>query len=91
MVRVRVRLDMVREENFGPKLSIDESVDVALGTNSAQDFNLDVDLDSLDVDDVALPTVKLSDANHHTSLLSSFLLENSLYLGVNEIISFQKV
>ena len=31
------------------------------------------------------------DAKHHASLLSSFLLENSLYFGVNEIISFQKV
>ena len=27
----------------------------------------------------------------HASLLSSFLLENSLYFGVNEIISFQKL
>ena len=27
---------------------------------------------------------------HHASLLPSFLLENSLYFDVNEIISFQK-
>ena len=51
----------------------------------------DVDLDSIDVDDVALPIVKLSDAKRHASLLSSFLIENSLYFGVNEIISFQKL
>ena len=54
-------------------------------------FCLNVDLDSVDVDDVAPPTVKLSDAKRHASLLSSFLLENSLYFGVNEIISFQKL
>jgi hypothetical protein len=33
---------------------------------------------SVDVDDVAPPIVKLSDAKPHASLLSSFLLENSL-------------
>jgi hypothetical protein len=43
------------------------------------------------VDDVAPPTLNLSDAKHHASLLSSFLLENSLYFGGNEIISFQKL
>jgi hypothetical protein len=29
--------------------------------------------------------------NRHASLLSSFLFENSLHVGVNEIISFQKL
>ena len=43
-----------------------------MGTNSTQDFDLDVDLNSADVDDVAPPTVKLSDAKHHTSLLYIF-------------------
>ena len=43
------------------------------------------------MDDVAPPTTKLSDAKCHASLLSSFSLENSLYFGVNEIISFQKL
>ena len=37
----------------------------------------------VDVDDVAPPTVKLSDAKRHASMLSSFLLENSSYFGVN--------
>ena len=63
-------------------------VNVALGTNSAQDSDLNVDLDSVNVDDVAPSTIKLSDAKHHPSLLSGFLSENSLYFGVNEIISF---
>jgi hypothetical protein len=43
------------------------------------------------VDDVAPTTVKLSDAKRHVSLFSSFSLENSLYIGLSEIISFQKL
>ena len=35
-------------------------------------FDLNVDLHLVNVDDVAPPTVKLSDAKHHASLLSSF-------------------
>jgi hypothetical protein len=72
-------------------MSIDELVDVALRTNSPQDFDLNVDLDLVNVDDVAPPTVKLSDVKRHASLLSSFFIENSLHFGVNEIISFQKL
>jgi hypothetical protein len=45
----------------------------------------------MDVDDVAPPTVKFSDAKHHASLLSNFLLDNSLHFGVNEIINSQKL
>jgi hypothetical protein len=52
-----------------------------LATNYAQDFDLNIDLHLVDVDDVAPPIVKLSDAKCHASLLSSFLLENSLYFG----------
>jgi hypothetical protein len=48
-------------------------------------------LHSIDVDDVAPPTIKLSDAKRHESLLFSFLLDNSLHFGVNEILSFQKL
>jgi hypothetical protein len=43
------------------------------------------------VDDVAPTTIKLSDVKHHVSLLSNFLLDNSLHFGVNKIISFQKL
>ena len=61
-------------------------------TNCAQDFDLNIDLHSIDVDDVAPLTIKLSDTKCHTSLLStSFLLQNSLYFGVNKIINFQKL
>ena len=59
------------------ELTIDELVDVALGTNYAQDFDHYIDLHSIDVDDVAPPTLKLSDAKCHASSLSSFLLDNS--------------
>jgi hypothetical protein len=54
-------------------LSIDELVDATLRTNYAQDFDLNVDLHLVDVDDGAPPTIKLSDAKCHASLLSSFL------------------
>ena len=73
------------------KVTIDELVDVALGTNSAQDFDLNVDLDLVDVDDVVAPTIKLNNAKRHLSLLFSFLLENSLYVGVHKIINFQNL
>ena len=56
-----------------------------------QDFHLNNDIHSVDVDDVASPIVELGDAKCHASLLSSFLLENSLYFGVNEIVTFQKL
>ena len=55
-------------------MSIDELVDDALGINYAQDFDVNVDLDSVDVDDVAPPIIKLCDAKRHASLLSSFFI-----------------
>ena len=58
------------------ELSNDELVGVVLGFNYAQGFDLNVDLQLVDVDDVAPPSVKLSDAKHHASLLSKFLLDN---------------
>jgi hypothetical protein len=61
---------MEGEEITELKLSIDELVDVVLGINYAQGFDLNVDLHSVDVDDVAPPTVKLSDSKRHASFLS---------------------
>ena len=63
-------------------------MDVALGINNAHGFNLNVDLHLVDVDDVAAPTIMLSDAKRHASLLSNLFLYNSLYFGVQEIIGF---
>jgi hypothetical protein len=98
MVRVRVAsflvcclvLMMIWEEITELESSIDDLVDVALGTDYAQDFDLNVDLDLVDVDDIAPPTLKLSDAKRHASISFSFLLDNSYCFGVNEIISFQE-
>jgi hypothetical protein len=77
------------EEIIELELSIDELVDAALGINYAQGFDLNVDFHLVDVDDVALPIVKISDAKRHASLLSNFILNNSLHFGVNEILSSQ--
>ena len=82
---------MEGEEIIELELSIDELVDAALGINHAQGFDLNVDLHSVDVDDVARPTIKRSDAKRYASLLSNFLLDDSLHFGVNEIISSQKL
>jgi hypothetical protein len=84
-------IHMEGEEITELELSIDELVDAALGINHAQGFDLNVDLHSLDVDDVAPPTVKLSDAKRHASLLFNFLLDNSLHFNGNEILSSQKL
>ena len=73
------------------ELSTNELVDVALKINYAQGFDLNVDLHSVDVDDVAPTTVEHSDAKCHASLLSNFLLNNSLQFVVNKIINFQKL
>ena len=80
---------MEGEENIELELSIDKLVDGPLGINYAQGFDLNVDMDLVDVNDVAPPTVRLSDAKRHaSSLLSNFLLDNSLHFGANKIISF---
>jgi hypothetical protein len=65
------------EEITELELNTNELMDVALGINYAQGFDLNGDLHSGDVDDVAPPTIKLSDAKHHASLLSNFLSVNS--------------
>ena len=85
---IETYIQMEGEENTELELSADELVDAALGINYAQGFNPNVDMHLVDVDDVAPPTVKLSDAKHHASLLSNFLLDNSLHFDVNELINF---
>ena len=84
-------MQMKGEEVIKLELSVDELVNAALEINRAQGFDLNLDLHSVDVDDVAPPTIKLSDAKCHASLLSNFSLDKSLHFGVNEIISFQKL
>jgi hypothetical protein len=57
-------------------------VDVVLGLNYAQGFDLSVDLHLVDVDDVVPPTVKLGGDKRHASLLSNFLSHNSLHFDI---------
>jgi hypothetical protein len=83
-------IQMEGEDIIELELSIDELVDAALGINHAQGFDLNVDLHSVDVDDVAPPTLKLSDAKRHASLLFTFLLDNSLHFDVSENSKFAK-
>ena len=59
---IKTYIHMEREEIIELELSIDESVNDALGINYAQGFDLNVDLHSVDVIDVAPPAIKLSDA-----------------------------
>jgi hypothetical protein len=58
---------------------------------SVEYFDLNVALNSIDVDDVVPPIIKLRDAKCHASLVSSFLLKNSLCFDVNEMIGVQKL
>ena len=71
---IKTYIQMEGEEIPELELTIDELVDVALGINHAQGFDLNVHLHSIDVDDIAPPTVKLSDAKRHASLLFNLLL-----------------
>ena len=88
---IETYIHMEGEEITELESNIDELWDVALRINYTQGFYLNVDLHSIYVDDVAPPTIMLSHAKCHASLLSNFLLENSLYFGVNETISFKKL
>ena len=83
---IETYIQMEREEITELELITNELVDDALGINYAQGFDLVIYI--VDVDDVAPPTIKLTHANRHASLLSNFLLDNSLHFGVDEIISF---
>jgi hypothetical protein len=80
---IETYIQMEGEEIIKLELNTDE-----LGINHAQGFDLNVDLHSVDVDDVAPPIVKLRGAKRHASLLSNVLLVNYLHFGVNEILSF---
>jgi len=71
---IETYIQMEGEEITELELSTDELVDAALGVNHAQDFDLNVDLHSVDVDDVAPPTVKLSDALTSCIIVVYFLI-----------------
>jgi hypothetical protein len=84
-------IQMQGGESTQLELCIDKLVDDALAINYAQGFDLNVDMHSVDVDDVAPPIIKLRDAKRHALLLSNFLLDNFLHFGVDEISSFRKL
>ena len=63
---------MKGEENIELELSINELVDVSMGINYAQGFDLNVDMHIVDVNDVAPPTVKTLNPKCQASLLSNF-------------------
>ena len=88
---IEIYIQMEGEETIELELSTNDLVDVALGINYPQGFGLNVDLHSANVNDVAPPTVKLSDAKRHASLLTNFCLDNSLHSNVNEMITSQKL
>ena len=69
---IETYIQMEGEDIIELELSNDELVDICLGINYAQGFNLNVDLHLVDVDDVAPPIIKLSDSKHHASSLSNF-------------------
>jgi hypothetical protein len=71
---IKTYIHMEREEITELELSTDELMDVALGVNHAQGFDLNVDLHSINVDDVAPPTIKLNVPKCHASLLVNFLI-----------------
>jgi hypothetical protein len=74
MMRCQSRLTFIWKgrEKIELALSVNELVDIALGIDYAQGFDLSVDLHSVDVDDVAPLIVKLSDAKRHASFLFNF-------------------
>jgi hypothetical protein len=86
---IETYIHMEGEEIIELELSTHELVDAALGINHAQGFDLNVDLHSVDVDDVATPTVKLSDAKRHASLLSNFFLTTRYILVLMKSLVFK--
>ena len=86
---IKTYIQMETEEIIELELSSDELADASLGTNYTQDFDPNVDLALVGVDDVAPPTIKLNDAKRHASLLSSFILENSYVLMLMKLLIFK--
>jgi hypothetical protein len=79
--------DLIEEE-----LTNIELVDMALGVVEASPSNLYLNVDPIsDVDNQSPPIIKLSDVRHHASMLSHFLLDNSLNFSIHDVTNFQKV
>ena len=64
---IETSIQMKGKEITKKELNIDELVDVALGINYAQGFDLNVDPHLIDVDDVVPPTILFSDVKRYAS------------------------
>jgi hypothetical protein len=79
--------DLIEEELINTEL-----VDVALEVVEASPSNLDLNVDPIpNIDDQPPPIVKLTNVQHHASMLSHFLLNNSINFSVQDVTNFQKV
>ena len=67
---------------LGPSVIIENLMRIRVTSVKWTWLGLEWLLDSLHVDDVAPPVVKLSDAKCHAILLSSFLIKNSFNYDV---------
>jgi hypothetical protein len=65
-----------------------ELVDMALEVVEASPSNLDLNVVPIPNDDQSPPIVKLPDARHHASMLSHFLLNNSINFSVQGVSNF---
>jgi hypothetical protein len=74
--------DLIEEE-----LITIELVDMALEVE-ASPSNLDLHVDPIPNVDQPPPFVKLTDARHHASMLSHFLLSNSVNFSVQDVTNF---
>ena len=70
--------DLIEEE-----LTNAELISMALDVAEASPSNLDLNVDPIpNVDDQPPPIVRLSDARHHASMLSHFLLDNPVNFSI---------
>jgi hypothetical protein len=70
--------DLIEEELTNTKL-----VDMTLEVNETSPSNLDLNVDPIpNVDDQPPPIVKLTNAQHYASMLSHFLLNNSVNFSI---------
>jgi acetoacetate decarboxylase len=84
-------IQMDGEDLIGEELTNTKLVDMALEVVETSPSNLDLNANPIpNVDDQPPPIVKLSNARHHVSMLSHFLLNNSVNSSVQDVTSFKK-
>ena len=84
--------EMDGEDFIEEELTSIELVNMALEVVEASPSNLVLNVDPIpNVGDQRPPIVKLTDTQHHASMLSHFLLNNSVNFSVQDVTNFQKV